>query len=115
MNAYCPRASASPDSTRLAISVRTVVGNPQSLTFRQRIPDLVRWLIPSAILVLLPKCPACLAASIAFGTGVSLSLAAASYIKTLLVIMCVAALAYSVARYFLRPISLTFTPKETGQ
>ncbi|HEV8492965.1 MAG TPA: hypothetical protein VGR76_11880 [Candidatus Angelobacter sp.] len=53
--------------------------------------------LPTLILVLLPKCPACLAAYVALGTGISLSVAAASILRTLLIGVCVATLAWVVA------------------
>ena len=45
--------------------------------------------IPGALLVLLPKCPACLAAWIAVATGVSIPVAAAARLNTILAILCV--------------------------
>lgn len=50
--------------------------------------------LPTIILALLPKCPACLAAYLALGTGISLSVAAASALRTLLIVSCVVALAW---------------------
>ena len=53
---------------------------------------LAKFSLPTLILALLPKCPACFAAYIALGTGISVSVAAASFLRTLLMGICVAAL-----------------------
>jgi len=50
--------------------------------------------LPALILALLPKCPACFAAYVALGTGISLSVAAASVLQTLLIGVCVATLVW---------------------
>ena len=50
--------------------------------------------LPTLILALLPKCPACFAAYVALGTGISLSVAAASVLRTLLIGACVATLVW---------------------
>jgi hypothetical protein len=45
--------------------------------------------IPSGIaLVLLPKCPACIAAYLAAATGLSLSIGSASWLRTAILILC---------------------------
>jgi hypothetical protein len=58
--------------------------------------------IPVAILAVLPKCPACLAAYVALGTGIGLSLTAATYLRLSLIVVCVASLIFFVAK-LLRP------------
>jgi hypothetical protein len=57
---------------------------------------VTRWSLPAVVLVLLPKCPACLAAYIALGTGVSLSLASSSYLRVSLLGVCIAAIILNV-------------------
>jgi hypothetical protein len=53
--------------------------------------------LPTLVLVLLPKCPACFDAYVALGTGISLSVAAASILRTALIVLCVAALVWVIA------------------
>ena len=61
--------------------------------------------IPAAVLVLLPKCPACIAAYLAIGTGIGVTITTAAYLRTLLLVVCVACLAYVGARHALRRIA----------
>ena len=62
--------------------------------------------IPAAVLVLLPKCPACIVAYIALGTGIGVTLSTAAHLRTLLLVVCVACLAYVAARHVLRLIAM---------
>lgn len=49
---------------------------------------LAQWGVPALILVLMPKCPACLAAYLAIGTGISLSTSDAATVQSALIVLC---------------------------
>lgn len=56
------------------------------------------WTIPGILLLLMPKCPICLAAYIAMGTGISIPIAAATWLRGSLIVLCIVALVWLVAR-----------------
>ena len=58
--------------------------------------------LPSVMLALLPKCPMCLAAYVAAGTGIGLSAAFASYFRSALVFAAAAMILYQFGRAALR-------------
>lgn len=67
-------------------------------TPRQRAAGFARWIVPSLMLVLMPKCPACFAAYVALASGIGLSLPVASAARMVLIGLCVAALVYLASR-----------------
>jgi hypothetical protein len=69
-------------------------------------PEVVSSVLPAVILVLLPKCPVCIAAYIAVVAGIGLSLPVTAHLRTLLVILCATSLIYFVARQIHRRLAL---------
>jgi hypothetical protein len=63
-------------------------------TWARRVREIFAWILPSAIVVLVPKCPACLAAYVTLGTGIGLSLSTATYLRWVLLVLCVASLLF---------------------
>jgi hypothetical protein len=77
---------------------------------------MFQWIIPSAILMCLPKCPACLAGYVTLWTGLGLSLSSATYLRWVLLFLSVASLIFlMVERLNLISAHFTYFKKETEQ
>jgi hypothetical protein len=70
---------------------------PQKTRLR-RVREAAGWILPSAVLALLPKCPMCLAAYVALGTGLTLSSSSAHILLRTLTAFGIGALALCVVR-----------------
>ena len=60
--------------------------------------EISGWIVPSVTLALLPKCPACVVAYVALATGLGISISTAAHLRTLLVLLCAAALIFVAAK-----------------
>jgi hypothetical protein len=63
-------------------------------TWVRRVREIFAWVLPSVILVLMPKCPACLAAHATLWIGLGLSLSTATYLRWTLLLLCIASLLF---------------------
>jgi uncharacterized membrane protein YoaT (DUF817 family) len=69
-------------------------------------PDIASAVVPTVILVLLPKCPVCIAVYIALFTGIGFSLPVTAHLRTLLIILCATSLIYFSSRQIRRRMDL---------
>ena len=88
-------------NTRSCCDLRPVTadGGSRPSSLGRRCLDSFGWMGPGALLILLPKCPMCLAAYIALATGIGISLSVAAQLRMLLMILSVGSLAYFMARF----------------
>jgi hypothetical protein len=115
VSTHCCCKVALSGSERDTAGARTTDGDLRTPGLVRRCLDIARWMVPGAILALLPKCPVCLAAYVAIGTGVGLSAPTATYLRMLLVLLCVASLTYLAARQIRRLIAFIFPTSGTAQ
>ena len=91
-------------------------GDRKAPTWVRRVREVFAWGLPSFILVLAPKCPACLAAHVTLWTGLGLSLSTATYLRWVLLFLCVASLLFLIVKRMHRIGAISnYFKKETEQ
>ena len=70
----------------------------QQRTWPRRAREVAGWLVPGALLALMPKCPMCLVAYVALGSGLTLSRSSEHILMRLLTALCIGTLALCVVR-----------------
>jgi hypothetical protein len=82
----------------------------------RRSRDVLAWVLPSAGLVIVPKCPMCIVAHVTLWTGLGLSLTTATYLRWMLLVVCVASLFFLILKRLDRIGAIfRFFKKETNQ
>lgn len=68
----------------------------------RKVRGVAAWLVPGGLLMLMPKCPVCLAGYVAAATGLGLSVSTVSGLRTILITLCCLSLAFLTLRLLLR-------------
>jgi hypothetical protein len=87
---------------RCVITGRCCIGGGRWRVPARRLSTAAVSILPGAALILLPKCPLCLAASLTIATGVGFSAAGAPWVRAMLVAFWVAAVALAAAATIIR-------------
>ena len=70
--------------------------------FLRRAWRSIQWLLPATLLVLMPKCPLCVAAYFALFTGIGITVSVARWIQILMLVFCLTSLACLAVRHLRR-------------
>ena len=70
----------------------------QQRTWLRRARGVAGWIVPGALLALMPKCPMCLVAYVALCSGLTMSCSSTHLLMRLLTALCIGTLALCVVR-----------------
>ncbi len=66
------------------------------------VANVAGYAVPAAVLAFLPKCPLCITAYLAIGTGLGITVSTAAHLRTLLLVPCVVCLVFMTAKQAVR-------------
>jgi hypothetical protein len=66
----------------------------RATSISRRVGSAAGWLVPGATLALIPKCPMCVAAYLAIGTGLGVSISTATDLRIAMIVLCIASLSF---------------------
>ncbi len=72
---------------------------------------LAGWIVPGTILAIMPKCPVCLAAYVAVGTGLALSATVAASLRLALIALSIAWHSYLTVRRICSAVAAALSPR----
>ena len=99
---FCNSDSASNPPAQNRCDGKNPAGLPRRTGLLRRAGRGIQWLFPAALLVLMPKCPLCVAAYVALFTGIGISASTARWIRVLMLACCLISLGYLVVRHLRR-------------
>ena len=89
----------------------------QQRKWRRRAREAAGWIVPGALLALMPKCPMCLVAYVALCSGLTMSCSSAHILMRTLTALCLGTLALCVVRRVLNcrqnKLTLNLQPTQT--
>lgn len=88
------------------------IGSTRERRLARRTRGAAAWALPSVALALVPKCPMCIAAYLAIGGSLSVSLTTAAHLRTALVWLCWGALLLLAARLVMRFMHRTLAARK---
>jgi hypothetical protein len=100
----CPFCDLNPESNLAEAnsSAPKLSSDKRPIGLFRRAWQGIQWLFPATLLVLMPKCPMCVAAYVALFTGVGVSVSTARWIRILMLAFCLSSMAYLALRYWRR-------------
>jgi hypothetical protein len=92
--------AARPDQAEPSVAEPKLRDEKRPTSFLRRVRRSAEWLFPAALLVLIPKCPLCVAAYVALFTGIGITVSTARWIQILMLALSSTSLVYLVVRYW---------------